>query len=262
MTGQIRPSAIIPVPIPPGFCVSGSADLAWDDMDNDGLLSTGDAASLTLTNCVIIDVPVSGTTVFDFVDVTGVDNVTTDIAADIEIVDVDTERFTGNFRLQVSSTDGISYDALYGGTDRSDLLSASINGAEVFRFGCFDVQHQFSIPTMDTNYTLRTRGVANVQGEIMTLGSYFGPDIPLIFQPVIGFLDPVPVSGTQTFLSFDGRSSFGLSACAAVGSSGTLSTNGNELLLTATGAGNVTVELFNQSHTLLATESTTWDAIF
>ncbi len=262
------PLAVFPIPLT-GFCdnePAGSAALSWDDGDGNLQISAGDTGTLTFTNCFLPDTPVDGTATFTFVEVNGIsmipDNVTVDLALNITASDIDTVNFAGTIRFFLSAPGLTSFHFLYGGVDRSDFVNFTINGTEAYKFGCFDIE--FSIPDISFPETFdsRPRGIANVEGKIMQLGSYFVPDQILEFQPVIGFPDPVPVMGTLTLLSFDGRPSFGLPACTAVGSAGNINTNNREILITATGGGNVRVELKQSTGAVISTVDTTWDALF
>jgi hypothetical protein len=262
------------------LCLTGTSVLAWVDGDENNTLTAGDTAILTFTDCDLDGQggQLDGTANFSFtsiddVNLSGVAMVTFDLQSQ-ELVDgiLERENFSGRLRLELITQDGTNYTALFGGADRDDVITFSMNGQEVAKFGCFDVEQTFSIDPLDPvapdAYTLAPRGIANVGGQIMQIGSYWGPDQLLDFQP--GFSpEPVPVSGTLTYLSFDGRNSApasfgGLSACSAVGSFGDVSTDNSSLLLTATGGGAVRLELYNNLDLIppvLATVETTWQAL-
>jgi hypothetical protein len=265
-----RPNAVIPIPLP-GFCVNpgGTAGLTWDDKDNNATLSAGDAATLTFANCVQAEGgTLSGTSSYSFVGVIfdgfgGLsDNVTVDQVLNVTVTDIDVINFSGNLRFSFSlSGPGGTLDFLYGGVSRSDVVITTINGVEAYKFGCFDVLLSYSDIFL-LPFDLRTRGIANVGGSIMQLGSYAFPDQPLQFQAVPFLLDPVPVTGTLTLVSFDARPSAGLPTCVAVGSPGNITTNQREIQISATGGGNVRVDLREANFTVIATQNTTWDNLF
>jgi hypothetical protein len=257
-----------------GLCVTGTVELAWDDQDNDGALSSGDEATVVFDKCDLDGegTLTSGTARFRFTSVdlplSLVALVTLDIASQGVLDGAPaTEGLSGSFQLAVATADGNSFTATFGAPNRSDVVRFSLNGQVVGQFGCFDVVQTFLLGSPEA-YTLAPRGIGNVGGQILQLGSYWGPDDPLSFQPGFG-PEPVPTSGTLTYLSFDGRTtappSFGgLSACTILGSPGDLDTDESALLLTATGGGNVRLELFDNLDLVpppLATGNTTWSAL-
>ncbi|MEW6489475.1 MAG: hypothetical protein AB1578_16355 [Thermodesulfobacteriota bacterium] len=257
-----------------GLCVTGTAELTWDDRDNDAALSSGDAATLAFTDCDMDDegTLTSGTASFSFTSVelptAVIALVTLDITSEGTLDGAPaTEGFSGSFRLALATADGATFTATFGAPNRSDVVRFSLNGEVLGQFGCFDVVQTFSRESPEA-YTLAPRGIGNVGGQILQLGSYWGPDVPLSFQPGFG-PEPVPTSGTLTYLSFDGRPntppSFGeLSACTVVGSPGEVDTDNSSLLLTATGGENILLEVFNNLDLVpppIAQVNTTWSAL-
>lgn len=268
-----RANAVVPVG-DLGLCISGTVDLTWDDRDNNAALTAGDTATLTFADCDLDDEGwlTSGTATFSFTSVALPSSLTALVALDITTAGPtggasETENFSGSFQLALSTTDLNHFTAIYGAPNRSDVIRFSLNGQVVGQFGCFDVVQTFSLDEPEA-YTLAPRGIGNVGGKILQLGSYWGPDAPLDFRPGFG-PEPVPVEGTLTYLSFDGRpntpASFGsLSACTAVGSPGQVDTDNSAMLLTATGGGNVRLELYNNldlNPPVVSTVNTNWFAL-
>ncbi len=241
-----------------GLCAAGSAGLVWDDNDGSGDLSSGDAATLTFEACVLGDeggdgARVDGTLSLAFAGVTvggPVETAQADVVMDVTVEEeadggTQTTTLTGSFRVGISADNGAgTLSVTYGGVDRSDVLTWTPPAAPEIRFGCFDVAITSPVDG-DDEFTLAARGVASVDGGIMQLGRYGEPpDTPLEFQTLPPSDDPVPVSGTLTLLSFDGRPDAGLEPCTVVGSSGEVSTDGSWLRLVATGEGNVRIERY------------------
>lgn len=250
------------------LCATGSATVSWDDKDDSNTLSVGDSATLTFTGCQFEgdSASIDGTLDHSFsaVDLPG--SLQAMLTLDLQVQDVvdgqvQNETISGSFLMQAATEPGTTLvDVLYGGVDRSDVLTATLNG-QTIQFGCFDVAHVFS-PSSPDAFSVQARGIANVDGKIMQLGSYFGGgDAPLIFDLVAGFTESVPVSGTLTLLSFDGRPSSDppRPSCQVVGSPGEVTSDDTYLTVNPLGNGFVQINLYNRTNDLVSQKEIPWN---
>ncbi|MBI5017808.1 MAG: hypothetical protein HZB55_20240 [Deltaproteobacteria bacterium] len=247
------------------MCWSGSSMMTWDDTDNNSEISAGDALTLTLTNCDMTGEGSKATGSAEFTFTSVAPSLAADVVLDLDIADTvdgkpETETIGGSFPMQVAlGVDPVyQYTVTYGGKSRSDVLTQTLNGKEQ-KFGCFDVSHKFS--PMDDTEEILVRGIANVAGKIMQVGTYFGDNF-MTFDASAGD-GGEPVGGSLWLLSFDGRPNVGLAPCNAVGSPGQVDSDDSSLLLTATGGGNITLGLYLNGNNQIPTKTieTTWGAL-
>lgn len=265
------PQAVLP-PIPiTGLCTTGSATLVLDDKDNNLTLSAGDTATLTFTGCQLAGDTNTATLDGTVAYAVAAANLPASLSATVQVNlqaqatvagQPQNETFSGSFLLQATTQSGTSLvTVIYGGKNRSDVLTATLDG-QTTRFGCFDVTHVFS-PNTPGTFTLQPRGIANVDGKIMQIGSYIEPgDPPLTFDQVAGFNDSVPISGSLTLLSFDGRPSAGLKSCTAVGSPGEVTSDNTYLTLIPMGDGTIEINLYDGGDNLLDQQSVSWTDLY
>ena len=238
----------------PGTSPPGLSTLILDDIAGNGIVDLGDSLVLTLSNCDFSDDPLSpsvidGTLTLTFGDPSVLFDLTFDANLDIEIDEVSdsvpqTEAFTAKFQIRVFTTDGINYEISITAPDSDDIIETKLNGQTQYRYGCFNVTLTFDA-TVDDDFTLVDSGVVDAPGKgIMSVST----SSSLNFDP--GLADPYADSGSMDILSGGD--------CAGIG---TAEGDGSHIILTATGGGSVTLDLYDSSDTLLATVNTTWDAL-
>jgi hypothetical protein len=242
-----------------GLCAnfpSGTAELSVNDADNSLDLTIGDVATLALTNCDFSDDPLSpslidGTLALTFVAISPVmDNITADVSINLEIDEIidsvpQTEAFVANFQMQATTSDFLTYVISITAPDSNDIIEAKLNGETQYRYGCFDVTLTF-IATIEDVYTLVDSGVVNAPGKgIMSVTT----SSSLEFFP--GLTDPYADSGSMNILSGGD--------CAGIG---TAEGDGTYIILTATGGGSVTLQLYDIGDTPVGDPvNTTWDLL-
>lgn len=247
-----------------GMCApvpAGTSVLTWQDVDTSGDLSVGDTANLTLTSC---DLDGSGDRVDASIDFTytavSLAVFPKSVAATLDLTAEITEAgtsgnvigFTGLYDMQVDTGNDIDYTITYTGNDPDGLLTGSLNGVTLFKYGCFSVAHSFSLSNPGP-YSLAIAGVVNVDNKIMTLAG----------GPTLNFL-PYPNPSNGSFLDSGQKSLISLSVpeCEAVDAGkGVDDSTGTYVVIKATGGGNVTLELYDNNNALQDSIDTTWDVL-
>ncbi|NIO16687.1 MAG: hypothetical protein GTN70_06775 [Deltaproteobacteria bacterium] len=249
VAAPMAPAAVIPVG-DLGLCVNsttGTSDLSLDDVDNSLDLSVGDSATLTITNCQLLD-PTdldtsNGTLILTFVAIDLVSSqqtITADVALNVDVNPVDS--FIANFRMQVTTTDWNTFNISVTALDGNDIIVLNESGQTFYQLGCFDVALNFtlSIPGI---FTLIEEGVINVPGAgIMSFSNLS----QLVFVP-----GPYPDEGA-TRIDSGGT-------CAALGApDGASGADGSYIIFTAVpdDFDDITLELYDSSDTLLVTVDT------
>lgn len=239
----------------PGTSPPGLSTLILDDIAGNGIVDLGDSLVLTLSNCDFSDDPLSpsvidGTLTLTFGDPSVLFDLTFDVDIDLEIDEVidsvpQTEAFNGNFQMRVTTSDGLTYVITISAQDSSDIIEVKLNGQTQYRYGCFDVTLTF-IATIEDVYTLVDSGVVDAPGKgIMSVTT----SSSLEFVP--GLADPYADSGSMDILSGGD--------CAGIG---TAEGDGSYIILTATGGGNVTLQLYDIGDTPVGDPvNTTWDLL-
>ncbi len=243
-----------------GLCALGTdppglSTLILDDIAGNGIVDLGDSLVLTLSNCDFSDDPLSpsvinGTLTLTFGDPSNLFDLTFDVNIELEIDDVidsvsQTEAFDGNFQMRVTTSDGLTYNVAISSQDSNDVIEVKLNGQTEYRYGCFDVTLTF-IATIEDTYTLVDSGVVDVPGKgIMTVTT------PSTLEFFPGLADPYADSGAMD-ISSGGD-------CTGIG---TAEGDGTYIILTATGGGNVTLQLYDIGDTPVGDPvNTTWDAL-
>ena len=233
---------------------TGSATVTWLDKDGDLEPSTGDDAILTVINCdtdndgELISVEIAIT--FTNVDIGNLPRVKDmDATMNYTIPHADGPiSFTGSFEVRSQTLDDVNYSNTYIALDApGQIISISQNDVPLYRFGCFNVVHSFSIAVPDT-YDLVTSGVINVATYIMSLEEG---------SPVT-FMNDIPFSGAQRLLSQS------VPNCAAVDvPNGVSDSNGAYIDIEAKidGDRDILIKVFLENDTLLWSVPSWWDLL-
>lgn len=236
-----------------GMCSTGQATATWNDADDSGDLSAGDALNLQVTDC---DGEVSGSLTM-LILTSGTDSGSGDLDLSLTIKDdvggvTRTQGVSGKFRLEVEGAQppgamGYRYSVPQN-TDGSLGVKATLNGTTAYELGCFNFYFTFQ---QDGSYTLSDPAAdIRIPGEGILSLSAWGTD-PLAFTG-----DNVPVGGQLSFWA-----EANALPCARLDiPAGGVDSNDSNCVLTATGGGNVTLE-GQTADGQPFTVQTTWDDI-
>ena len=197
----VGPKTIIP--IPPGFCQSGTATLDWQGPGPD--LSKDDAVILTLDDCSgspVSVMPANGTIRLDIISASGgipiiggiiSATVTLDLA-----IDPDTT-ITGSFALDANLPNLSLANLTFGERATTDEITFT-EGFFQTQLACFDIYQRVGLQAPVIEF-FRPLGVMKISNQVFTLNSY-DESPPNILFDFAGF-DATPRSGSLTLDSGD-----------------------------------------------------------
>jgi hypothetical protein len=197
----VGPKTIIP--IPPGFCQSGTATLDWQGPGPD--LSKDDVVILTLDDCSgspVSVMPANGTIRLVIISASGGIPViggiiTAKVTLDLSI-DPDTT-ITGSFALDANLPNLSLANLTFGERAGSDLITFT-EGFFQTQLACFDIFQRVGLQSPSIEF-FRPLGVMKISNQVFTLNSY-DESPPNILFDFAGF-DATPRSGSLTLDSGD-----------------------------------------------------------
>jgi hypothetical protein len=197
----VGPKTIIP--IPPGFCQSGTATLDWQGPGPD--LSKDDAVILTLDDCSgspVSVMPANGTIRLDIISASGGipiigGIITAKVTLDLSI-DPDTT-ITGSFALDANLPNLSLANLTFGEKAGSDLITFT-EGFFQTQLACFDIYQRVGLQAPVIEF-FRPLGVMKISNQVFTLNSYEEVPANILFD-FAGF-DATPRSGSLTLDSGD-----------------------------------------------------------